>query len=91
MDGARRPAAPSASWSWRSTACARAKIGALFIIQGEIDVLDVVSDRGREINAALQADTLVALVIPHSDQPRARRRRAGPEASASPAPASSAR
>ena len=44
----------------------RAKIGALFIIQGEIDVLDVVSDRGREINAALQADTLVALVIPHS-------------------------
>ena len=43
----------------------RAKIGALFIIQGEIDVLDVASDRGREINAALQADTLVALVIPH--------------------------
>jgi hypothetical protein len=34
-------------------------------MQGEIDVLEVVSDRGREINAALQADTLVALMIPH--------------------------
>ncbi len=43
----------------------RAKIGALVIIQGEIDILEAVSDRGREINAALQADTLVALMIPH--------------------------
>lgn len=43
----------------------RAKVGALVILQGEIDVLEVVSDRGREINAALQADTLVALMIPH--------------------------
>ena len=44
----------------------RARIGALFILQGEIDVLDVVSDRGREIDASLLADTLVALMIPHS-------------------------
>jgi uncharacterized protein (TIGR00159 family) len=43
----------------------RARFGALFVLQGEIDVLDVASDRGREINAALQADTLVALMIPH--------------------------
>jgi DNA integrity scanning protein DisA with diadenylate cyclase activity len=43
----------------------RAKVGALVILQGEIDVLEVVSDRGREINAALQADTIVALMIPH--------------------------
>lgn len=44
----------------------RARIGALFVLQGEIDVLDVVSDRGREIDASLHADTLVALMIPHA-------------------------
>ncbi|MDC0674053.1 diadenylate cyclase [Nannocystis radixulma] len=44
----------------------RARLGALFILQGEIDVLDVVSDRGREIDASLHADTLVALLIPYS-------------------------
>ena len=43
----------------------RAKVGALVILQGEIDVLEVVSDRGSEINAALHAATLVALMIPH--------------------------
>ncbi len=43
----------------------RAKIGALFILQGEINVLDIATDRGREIDAALHADTLVALMIPH--------------------------
>lgn len=43
----------------------RARFGAIVVLQGEIDVLDVVSDRGREINAALQADTLVALLVPH--------------------------
>jgi diadenylate cyclase len=43
----------------------RARFGALVMLQGEIDILDVVSDRGREINAALQADTLVALIVPH--------------------------
>lgn len=43
----------------------RARVGALFILQGEIDVFDVVSDRGREIDASLHADTLVALMIPH--------------------------
>ncbi|HEY8376643.1 MAG TPA: diadenylate cyclase [Nannocystis sp.] len=44
----------------------RARLGGLFILQGEIDVLDVVSDRGREIDASLHADTLVALLIPYS-------------------------
>ncbi len=43
----------------------RAKIGALFILQGEFNVLDVATDRGREIDATLHADTLVALMIPH--------------------------
>jgi hypothetical protein len=59
-------------------------------MQGEIDVLDVVSDRGREINAALQADTLVAL----SSRTRSTSPTTAPcwsRTSASPAPASSAR
>ncbi|MCB9566169.1 MAG: DNA integrity scanning protein DisA nucleotide-binding domain protein [Myxococcales bacterium] len=43
----------------------RARIGALIILEGEIDVLDVASNRGREIDASLLADTLVALMIPH--------------------------
>ncbi|MEZ4426061.1 MAG: diadenylate cyclase [Nannocystaceae bacterium] len=43
----------------------RAKIGALFVLQGEIDVVEVASDSGREIDGTLRADTLVALMIPH--------------------------
>jgi len=43
----------------------RARIGALIILEGEIAVLEVASNRGREIDASLQADTLVALMVPH--------------------------
>ncbi len=43
----------------------RARIGALIILEGELSVLDVASNRGREIDASLQADTLVALMVPH--------------------------
>jgi uncharacterized protein (TIGR00159 family) len=43
----------------------RARIGALIILEGELDVLDIASNRGREIDASLTADTLVALMIPH--------------------------
>lgn len=43
----------------------RARIGALIILEGELDVLSVASNRGREIDASLLADTIVALMIPH--------------------------
>ncbi|MCA9660908.1 MAG: diadenylate cyclase [Myxococcales bacterium] len=43
----------------------RARIGALIILEGELDVLDIASNRGREIDASLTADTIVALMIPH--------------------------
>ncbi|MEZ4381600.1 MAG: diadenylate cyclase [Nannocystaceae bacterium] len=43
----------------------RARIGALIILEGELDILDIASNRGREIDASLSADTLVALMIPH--------------------------
>lgn len=44
----------------------RARIGALFILEGELDVREVCSDDGREVDAPLKADTLVALAVPHS-------------------------
>lgn len=44
----------------------RAQFGALVVLQGEIDVLAAVQNRGVEIDAALRAATLVALSIPHA-------------------------
>ena len=44
----------------------KARIGALVILQGEIDVLDIASGRGTEIDAPLSADLIVALSIPHA-------------------------
>lgn len=44
----------------------RARVGALVILQGEIDVLAVASNRGVEIDAPLRAETLVALAAPHA-------------------------
>lgn len=44
----------------------RARVGALVILQGEIDVLEIASGRGAEIEAPLRAETLVALAIPHA-------------------------
>ena len=45
---------------------ARARVGALFIFQGELDVLETCGDSGRPIDAPVRADTLVALSIPHA-------------------------
>ncbi len=43
----------------------RARIGALFILEGELDVLGACSDAGIEVDAALRPETLVALAVPH--------------------------
>ncbi len=43
----------------------RSRIGAMVILQGTIDVLEVASDGGIEVDAPLRANTLVALAIPH--------------------------
>lgn len=44
----------------------RARVGALVILQGEIDVLAVASNKGVEIDAPLRSETLVALAVPHA-------------------------
>jgi diadenylate cyclase len=44
----------------------RARIGALLILQGEIDVLEAATGRGSEIDAPVKAEIIVALMIPHS-------------------------
>jgi diadenylate cyclase len=51
-----------------ATALARmqaAHVGALIVLQGEIDVLAAVQNRGVEIDAPVRADLLVALCVPH--------------------------
>ncbi|MBL4689504.1 MAG: DNA integrity scanning protein DisA nucleotide-binding domain protein [Nannocystaceae bacterium] len=44
----------------------RARVGALVILQGEIDVLAVANNKGVEIDAPLRSETLVALAAPHA-------------------------
>lgn len=44
----------------------RARVGALVIIKGEIEVLDTATGRGVAIDAPLRAETLVALAVPHA-------------------------
>ncbi len=44
----------------------RARVGVLVILQGEIDVLSVATQRGIAIDAPLRAETLVALAVPHA-------------------------
>lgn len=44
----------------------RARVGALVILQGEIDVLEIATGRGSEIDAPLKAEVIVALMIPHA-------------------------
>jgi len=44
----------------------RARVGALVILQGEIDMLSVATHRGIEIDAPLRSETLVALAAPHA-------------------------
>lgn len=44
----------------------RARVGALVILQGEIDLLSVATHRGVPIDAPLRSETLVALAVPHA-------------------------
>jgi uncharacterized protein (TIGR00159 family) len=44
----------------------RARIGALVVLQGDIDVMSVATGVGAEVDAPLRAETLVALCIPHA-------------------------
>lgn len=48
---------------------AKARIGALLILEGEFDVLQICSDVGKRIDAPLEPETLVALTIPHAVNP----------------------
>lgn len=45
---------------------AKARVGALFVFEGELDVLERCGDSGRPVDAPLRCDTLVALSIPHA-------------------------
>ena len=44
---------------------AKARVGSLFLLEGEIDVTPLCGDMGAEIDAAISAETLVALQVPH--------------------------
>jgi diadenylate cyclase len=44
----------------------KARVGALLILEGEFNVLELASDVGVEIDAPLRAETLVALTVPHA-------------------------
>lgn len=44
----------------------KARVGALIVLEGEIDISTVCSDAGRPVEAELRADMLVALSVPHS-------------------------
>ena len=68
MPQARREAAETAVEGLAS-ACERlvkARIGALLILEGEFDVLQICSDVGKRIDAPLRPETLVALTVPHA-------------------------
>jgi diadenylate cyclase len=45
---------------------AKARIGALLILEGEFDVLQICSHVGVRIDAPLRPETLVALMVPHA-------------------------
>jgi uncharacterized protein (TIGR00159 family) len=68
MPQARREAAESAVETLVRS-CERlvkARIGALLILEGEYDVLEVCTHVGSRIDAPLRSETLVALTVPHS-------------------------
>lgn len=44
----------------------RARIGALIVLQGDFDVMSVATGVGTDVDAALRAETLIALCIPHA-------------------------
>lgn len=43
----------------------KARVGALFILEGEFEVLQICSHVGKRIDARLESETLVALAVPH--------------------------
>ena len=45
---------------------AKGRVGALIILEGELDVLESCSERGKQIDAPLTVETLTALVVPHA-------------------------
>lgn len=64
---ARREAAESAVEALVA-ACDRlvkARVGALFILEGEFEVLQICSHVGKRVDARLETETLVALAVPH--------------------------
>jgi diadenylate cyclase len=68
MPQARREATETAVADLVS-ACERmvkARVGALLILEGEFDVLQICSDVGKRIDAPLRPETLVALSVPHA-------------------------
>ncbi len=68
MPQARREAAETAV-EGLVHACERlvkARVGALLILEGEFDVLQICSDVGARIDAPLRPETLVALTVPHA-------------------------
>jgi diadenylate cyclase len=68
MPQARREAAESAVETL-VRACERlvkGRVGALLILEGEFDVLEVCTHVGSRIEAPLRSETLVALTVPHS-------------------------
>jgi uncharacterized protein (TIGR00159 family) len=68
MPQARREAAESAVETLVGSCerLAKARVGALFVLEGELDVLAACTDVGKRIDAPLCAETLIALTIPHS-------------------------
>ncbi|PRQ06404.1 diadenylate cyclase [Enhygromyxa salina] len=68
MPQSRRAAAETAVETLISSCerLAKARVGALFILEGELDVLEVCTDVGKRIDAPLVTETLVALTLPHS-------------------------
>ncbi|PRP90599.1 DNA integrity scanning protein DisA [Enhygromyxa salina] len=68
MPQSRREAAESAVETLVAS-CERlvkGRVGALLILEGELDVLEICTDVGKPIDAPLRAETLVALTVPHS-------------------------
>ena len=68
LPGSRRESAASAVETLVGSCerLAKARIGALFILEGEFDILQICNDTGKRIDAPLYGETLVALTVPHS-------------------------
>lgn len=68
LPGSRRERAATAVESLVG-ACERlskARIGALFVLEGSFDILRLCTDPGKPIDAPLTVETLVALAVPHA-------------------------